>query len=233
MVPQETVTHRREIVSYVQRGERMTAGQQRAWDRHWARLGVTLDELSAGDGLDVVAWFGREAPLVVEIGTGMGETTAALAAAAPEVNYLAVEVYKPGLAQLLMRAAALGLTNLRLVRGDAVRLLRDHLAPGSVDAIRVFFPDPWPKKRHHKRRLVGPAFVALAASRLRPGGTLHFATDWQHYADSMLAACEAEPELRNEHDGWAPRPAWRPATKFERRAEAEGRPVRDLIFRRV
>jgi tRNA (guanine-N7-)-methyltransferase len=223
----EAVTHRREIVSYVQRGERMTAGQQRAWDRRWADLGATLDQMP-----DLIAWFGRQAPLVVEIGTGMGETTAALAAAEPDVNYLAVEVYKPGLAQLLMRADALGLTNLRLVRGDAVPLLRDHLAPGSVAAIRVFFPDPWPKTRHHKRRLVGPAFVALAASRLQPGGTLHLATDWQPYADAMLAACSAEPTLRNVYTDWAPRPGWRPVTKFERRAAAEGRPVRDLIFKR-
>jgi tRNA (guanine-N7-)-methyltransferase len=232
-VTQETHVHHRQVVSYVQRGERMTAGQQRAWDQHWPRLGATLDELPAPGGPDLTAWFGRQAPLVVEIGSGMGETTAALAAAAPEVNYLAVEVYKPGLAQLLMRASALGLTNLRLVRGDAVLLLRDHLAPGSVDTIRVFFPDPWPKKRHHKRRLVSRQFVTLAASRLRVGGTLHLATDWQHYADAMLEACEAEPALRNEHDGWAPRPAWRPLTKFERRAEAEGRRVHDLVFRRV
>jgi tRNA (guanine-N7-)-methyltransferase len=225
------VGHRRGIVSYTNRSERITAGQKRAWEQDWPRLGVTLDEL---DGpLDLTRWFGRAAPLVVEIGTGMGETTAALAAAAPSVNYLAVEVYRPGLAHLLMLASDLGLDNLRLLRGDAVTLLRDRLAPGSVHGIRVFFPDPWPKNRHHKRRLVQPSFVALAASRLAPGGTLHLATDWEHYADGMLAACLGEPSLRNTApaaDGWTPRPPWRPVTKFEQRAIEEGRVVRDLLF---
>jgi tRNA (guanine-N7-)-methyltransferase len=185
--------------------------------------------------LDAAAWFGREAPLLLEIGSGMGETTAALAATAPELNYLAVEVYRPGLAQLLMRAEELGLTNLRLIRGDAVRLLREHLAPGSLAGIRVFFPDPWPKARHHKRRLVEAGFAALAASRLAPGASLHLATDWEHYAEQMLAACTAEPSLRNEHPdtGWAPRPPWRPVTKFEQRAVDEGRVIRDLLFRRI
>ena len=223
---------RRGIVSFTNRSERITLGQRRAWDELWPRLGVTLDEL--GDApLDLAEWFGRDAPLLVEIGTGMGESTAVLAAAEPDVNYLAVEVYRPGLAHLLMRGETLGLTNLRLVRGDAVRLLRTNLAPGSVSRIRVFFPDPWPKKRHHKRRLVEPGFVALAASRLGPGGTLHLATDWEHYADQMLAVCGAEPSLRNVHSGWAPRPPWRPVTKFEQRAVADGRVVRDLIFERT
>jgi tRNA (guanine-N7-)-methyltransferase len=230
---------RRGIVSYARRGERMTAGQRRAWERLWPRFGATLDDLDdldAAGGLDAAAWFGREAPLLLEIGTGMGETTAELAAAAPEVNYLAVEVYRPGLAQLLMRIDLLGLANLRLVRGDAVRLLRDHLAPASLAGIRVFFPDPWPKARHHKRRLVEPGFVALAASRLVVGGVLHLATDWEHYAEQMLTACSAEPTLRNEAggpDGWSVRPPWRPVTKFEQRAVADGRTVHDLLFRRV
>jgi len=227
---------RRGIVSYAKRGERMTPGQRRAWDEHWPRFGVTLDELDARGGLDIDAWFGRQAPLLLEIGTGMGETTAELAAGAPDVNYLAVEVYRPGLAQLMMRAVALDLHNLRLVRGDAVRLLRSHLKPGSVAGIRLFFPDPWPKARHHKRRLVEPGFVALAASRLAVGGVLHLATDWEPYAEQMLAACSDEPSLRNESgrpDGWSARPPWRPVTKFEQRAVADGRTVRDLLFRRI
>jgi tRNA (guanine-N7-)-methyltransferase len=225
-----TLDPRRGIHSYARRGERMTAGQRRAWESRWPKLGRTLDDFDA----DLAEWFGRDAPVLLEIGSGMGETTALLAAAAPEVNYLAVEVYRPGLAQLMMRADELGLTNLRLVRGDAVRLLRSYLPPDSLAGIRVFFPDPWPKARHHKRRLVEPGFVALAASRLAPGATLHLATDWEHYAEQMLAACTAEPSLRNEHPstGWAPRPDWRPVTKFERRAVAEGRPIRDLLFRR-
>ena len=243
---------RRGIVSYARRGERMTPGQRRAWERLWPRYGRTLDELAtasgldeataggldelaAAGGLDATGWFGRAAPLLLEIGTGMGETTAELAASTPDVNHLAVEVYRPGLAQLLMRVEAQGLTNLRLVRGDAVRLLRTHLAPGSLAGIRIFFPDPWPKARHHKRRLVEPGFVALAASRLAPGGVLHLATDWQPYADQMLAACQAEPTLHNQatgDGGWSPRPPWRPLTKFEQRARADGRPIRDLLFRR-
>jgi tRNA (guanine-N7-)-methyltransferase len=231
---------RRGVVSYVRRGERMTTGQQRAWDTSWAALGRELGNGSPhGEPgvLDLATWFDREAPLVLEIGSGMGESTAALAAAAPHVNYLAVEVYKPGLAQLLMRADALGLANLRLLRADAVVLLRSYLAPGSLSAVRVFFPDPWPKKRHHKRRLVNPGFVALAASRLCLGGSLHLATDCTDYAERMKACCAAEPALANPYarqpGGWAPRPPWRPVTKFEQRARQEGREVHDLIFRRV
>ncbi|MCP2262345.1 tRNA (guanine-N7-)-methyltransferase [Streptoalloteichus tenebrarius] len=226
----------RTVVSYVQRGERMTTGQQRAWDQYWPTLGREVASLPEGP-LDTDAWFGRSAPVLLEIGSGMGETTALLAAAAPEVNYLAVEVYKPGLAQLLLRAEKLELTNLRLLRGDAVELLRSHVAPDSLAGVRIFFPDPWPKKRHHKRRLVQPGFVALVASRLAPGATLHMATDWEHYAEQMRAVCEAEPLLRNRHadepGGWAPRPDWRPVTKFENRAEEEGRVSHDLIFERV
>jgi tRNA (guanine-N7-)-methyltransferase len=228
----ETDAHHRSVVSFVRRGGRITVGQQRAWDRHWARLGREVAELPSGP-VDIAAWFGRAAPVLLEIGSGMGETTARLAAAEPDVNYVAVEVYEPGLAQLMLRADALGVTNLRLFRGDAVTLLERHIAPGSLDGVRIFFPDPWPKKKHHKRRLVQSPFVALVASRLVVGGRLHLATDWAEYADQMLAVCSAEPLLRNEFDGWAPRPDWRPVTKFETRARAEGRVSRDLMFRRV
>jgi tRNA (guanine-N7-)-methyltransferase len=228
--------HHRTIVSYVQRGERMTAGQQRAWDAHWSRLGREVRDLPPGP-LDLAEWFGRRAPVVLEIGSGMGETTAQLAMAEPGVNYLAVEVYKPGLAQLLLRADKLGVRNLRLLRGDAVDLLGEHIEPGSLSTVRIFFPDPWPKKRHHKRRLVQAPLVALLASRLAPGGELHLATDWEDYAEQMMAVCSAEPGLRNQHadqpGGWAPRPGWRPVTKFELRAQEEGRRVRDLRFRRI
>jgi tRNA (guanine-N7-)-methyltransferase len=227
--------HHRTIVSYVRRGERMTVGQQRAWEAHWPGLGREVADLPPGP-LDLAEWFGREAPVVLEIGSGMGETTAQLALAAPEVNYLAVEVYTPGLAQLLMRADRLGVRNLRLLRGDAIDLLRDHLAPGSLDTVRIFFPDPWPKKRHHKRRLVQAPLVSLVASRLAPGGVLHLATDWEDYAEQMMTVCSAEPDLRNLHadapGGWAPRPPWRPVTKFESRAQEDGRRVHDLRFRR-
>jgi tRNA (guanine-N7-)-methyltransferase len=210
----------------------MTVGQTRAWERHWTALGRDIADLPPGE-LDLAAWFGRAAPVVLEIGSGMGETTFALAQAAPEVNYLAVDVYPPGLAQLMMRAEAAGLTNLRLLRGDAVVLLERHLAPASLSAVRIFYPDPWPKKKHHKRRLVQPSLVAEVARRLAPGGTLHLATDWEHYAEHMAEVCAAEPGLRNLHDGWAPRPEWRPLTKFESRAEVEGRVSRDLLYERV
>ncbi len=222
----------RTVVSYVRRGERMTRGQQRAFTEHYGRLVRDVAELPPGP-LDTTEWFGRDAPLVLEIGSGMGETTAALAAARPELNHLAVEVYTPGIGQLLLRVEHAGLTNLRMLRGDAVDVLREHLAPGSLHAVLVFFPDPWPKTRHHKRRLVQPGFVALLASRLAVGGRLQLATDWVHYAEQMLAVCSAEPLLSNRHAGWAPRPDWRPVTKFEDRARAEGRTVRDLEFERV
>jgi tRNA (guanine-N7-)-methyltransferase len=139
-------------------------------------------------------------------------------------------VFQAGLAQLMMRVEALGLENLRLLRGDAVVLLARHILAGSLHGVRIFYPDPWPKKKHHKRRLVQPEFMALVASRLEPGGQVHLATDWAEYADQMLEVCTAEPLLRNVYDGWAPRPQWRPRTKFESRAEEAGRVSRDLIF---
>jgi tRNA (guanine-N7-)-methyltransferase len=183
--------------------------------------------------LDTTGWFGRAAPVVLEIGSGMGESTASMALDAPDVDHLAVEVYQPGLAQLLWRIEQAEITNLRLLRGDAHPLLSRHLAAGSLHAVRVYFPDPWPKRRHHKRRLVRPEFVALVASRLVSGGMLHLATDWEPYAQEMLAACTAEPALHNTAGhGFAVRPAWRPVTKFEQRARDEGRAVRDLLFTR-
>lgn len=236
MNPTDQQPRRRGVVSFVHRGGRMTVGQTRAWEQRWSELGRQVHELPPGP-LDAAAWFGRRAPLVLEIGSGMGETTSLLAAAEPDVNYLAVEVYQPGLAQLVLRADRLGLDNLRLLRGDAVVLLTEHVEPGSLAGVRLFFPDPWPKKKHHKRRLVQPSFVALAASRLTPGATLHMATDWEHYAEQMLEVLSAEPLLRNryadEPGGWAPRPDWRPVTKFESRAREEGRISRDLLFERV
>ncbi|TCO64747.1 tRNA (guanosine(46)-N7)-methyltransferase TrmB [Actinocrispum wychmicini] len=209
----------------------MTVGQERAWERHWSQLGRDVVELPSGP-LDISGWFGRTAPVIMEIGSGMGETTAKLASAVPDSNYVAVEVYQAGLAQLMMRATELGLANLRLLRGDAVVLLTEHVAPDSLAEVRLYFPDPWPKKRHHKRRIVQREFAALVASRLVPGGRFHMATDWEHYAEHMSAVCTAEPLLRNVHASWAPRPEWRPVTKFESRARTEGRVVRDLIFER-
>ncbi|MEV4143253.1 tRNA (guanosine(46)-N7)-methyltransferase TrmB [Amycolatopsis sp. NPDC049691] len=207
----------------------MTVGQQRAWEELWPGLGRTVGELPAGP-LDFTEWFGREAPVMLEIGSGMGETTSQLAAAAPELNYVAAEVYDPGLGQLMLRAEKLGVRNLRLLHGDAVVFLTEHVEPDTLHGVRLFFPDPWPKKKHHKRRIVSPSFAALVASRLAPGGTFHMATDWENYAEQMLEVCSAEPALKNRYDGWAPRPEWRPVTKFEQRADVEGRVSHDLIF---
>jgi tRNA (guanine-N7-)-methyltransferase len=176
--------------------------------------------------------FGRSAPTVLEIGFGMGETTAAIAAAHPEINYLAVEVHTPGVGSLLKQIEAKGLANLRLVQHDAVEVLRDMIAPGSLDGAHIFFPDPWPKKRHHKRRLVQTDFVALLASRLKPGGYVHLATDWEEYAEQMLAVLAAEPQLENTAAGYATRPDYRPQTKFETRGLKLGHGVRDIVFRR-
>ncbi|GAA2991091.1 tRNA (guanine-N7-)-methyltransferase [Actinokineospora diospyrosa] len=232
MTPTDQVPRKRTIVSFVNRNGRMTVGQARAWERSWPELGKHVAELPSGP-LDATSWFGREAPVLLEIGSGMGETTSQLAQAAPELNYLAIDVYEPGLAQLILRAEAMELANLRMLRGDAVVLLTEHIAAGSLSAVRIFFPDPWPKKKHHKRRLVQPEFISLIAERLAPGGTVHLATDWAEYADQMLEVLSGEPLLRNRFDGWAPRPDWRPVTKFEARAREEGRISRDLIFERV
>jgi tRNA (guanine-N7-)-methyltransferase len=185
------------------------------------------------DGLlDRVAVFGRHAPLVLEIGPGMGETTAAMAAEDRDRDYLAVEVHTAGVANLLGLIEATGLTNVRVVHGDAMALVRDRLEPGSLAAIHVFFPDPWPKARHHKRRLIQPMHVRLLADRLEPGGVLHCATDSTAYAEQMLAVLSDDPELVNVHNGFAPRAAHRPDTRYELRALRAGQHTYDLVFRR-
>jgi tRNA (guanine-N7-)-methyltransferase len=223
------------IPTFVHHRSRLTEGQQRAWDRSWTRFGRDVrDVVSGAVPYDPAAWFGRRAPLVLEIGSGMGESTAALAAADPDRDHLAVEVFEPGLAQLLMRIEDAALTNVALLRGDALALLRACVPAGSLDAVRIFFPDPWPKRRHRKRRLVQPDVMALVAGSLAVGGTVHLATDWEDYAVQMRAVCDAQPLLENcSAEGWLPRPPWRPVTKFEDRAREEGRDVRELLYRRV
>lgn len=220
----------RRIRSFVRRESRMTPGQQRALETLANRY--LVNELGAID-LDTV--FGRTAPRHLEIGFGMGESLAATAAAHPEHDYLGIEVHRPGIARLLMRAAEQDLTNLRVASGDAVEILTHRLGEGVFDAIHVFFPDPWPKKRHHKRRLINPGFAALLVRKLKPGGRLHLATDWEDYAEQMLTVLNATPGLRNlAADGrYVARPEFRPVTKFERRGEALGHAVRDLAFERV
>jgi len=222
------VTDHPPIRSYVLRQGRFSPGQQRAYAELLPRFGISYQ----ANPVDLDQAFGRHAPVVVEVGSGMGETTARIAAGNPATDYLAIEVHAPGVGSLLKQVEEAGLTNVRVVRHDAVEVLRDMVAPGSLAGIHVFFPDPWPKKRHHKRRLLQPDFVALAASRLAPGGVLHVATDWQEYADHVLAVLSATPGLENTADGFAPRPAARPETKFEKRGIKLGHGVWDVIFKK-
>ena len=179
---------------------------------------------------DFDAIFGRSAPRILEIGFGMGDATAAIAQALPDTDFVGVEVHPPGVGALLKRMDELGLTNLRLVQHDAVEVLRHMVTPGSLAGVHVFFPDPWHKKKHNKRRLIQPEFVALLASRLRAGGRLHCATDWQPYAQQMLEVLAQQPLLRNTAPGYAERPSYRPLTKFENRGLKLGHGVWDLVF---
>lgn len=218
----------RPIRSYVLRQGRLTAAQERAHAQLMPRFGV--EYTPAPTDLDKV--FGRTAPRIVEIGFGMGDTTARIAAEHPETDYLGIEVHTPGVGSLLKQAAALGLTNLRIIQHDAVDVLEHMIAPAALDGVHVFFPDPWPKKRHHKRRLLQPPFVRLLASRLKPGGYVHAATDWEDYANEILEVLAAEPLLANTASAFAPRPAYRSRTKFESRGLKLGHGVWDVIFRR-
>jgi tRNA (guanine-N7-)-methyltransferase len=214
------------IRSYVLRQGRFSPGQQRAYAELLPRYGVPF----RAQALDLAALFGRSEPVVLEIGSGMGDTTAAIAQAHPDTDYLAIEVHTPGIGSLLKHLGERALTNVRVIQHDAVEVLREMIPAGSLAGIHIFFPDPWPKKRHHKRRILQPEFAALLASRLAPGGYVHFATDWVEYADHALAALAATPGLRNAGDGFVERPATRPETKFERRGIRLGHTVRDLYF---
>jgi tRNA (guanine-N7-)-methyltransferase len=218
----------RAIRSYVLRAGRMGSGQERAL----AELGPRFVLPFETRPLDLAQAFGRRAPCVLEIGFGMGAATAAIAAAHPETDYLGVEVHVPGVGALLREIGDRGLTNLRILRHDAVEVLQHMIAPASLAGVHVFFPDPWHKKKHHKRRLVQAPLVALLTSRLAPGGYLHCATDWQPYAEQMLAVMGAEPQLQNTAEAFAPRPDYRPLTKFEARGLRLGHGVWDLVFRR-
>jgi tRNA (guanine-N7-)-methyltransferase len=217
------------IRSYVLRQGRFSPAQQRAYAELLPRLGVPYRP----EPLNLRDIFGREAPVVVEIGSGMGETTARIARENPGTDYLAIEVHAPGVGSLLKMLAEDAAANVRVVQHDAVDVMREMIPEGSLAGIHVFFPDPWPKKRHHKRRLIQPAFAALAASRLAAGGYLHVATDWQDYAEHVLAVLSATPGLRNTAEAFAPRPATRPETKFERRGLKLGHGVWDIVFERT
>ncbi|KRV48409.1 tRNA (guanine-N7)-methyltransferase [Wenjunlia vitaminophila] len=217
------------VRSFHPRRGRITASQADAHQRLWPRYGLKVD----GRPLDLGELFGYpERPVVLEIGFGMGEATAAMAEADPGTGVLGCDVHTPGQGNLLRLVERAGLENVRIADGDAVVLLRDMLPPGRLAGLRVFFPDPWPKKRHHKRRLIQPEFLRLAVSRLAPGAVVHCATDWEPYAEQMLQVLDAEPELENRYDGFAPRPASRPLTKFERQGLNRGHVVRDLVFER-
>jgi tRNA (guanine-N7-)-methyltransferase len=219
---------RRPIRSFVLRQGRFSPAQRVAYDKLLPRFGVPFSP----EPVDLDAIFGRANPKVLEVGSGMGETTAAIALAHPDQDFLAVEVHAPGIGALLRLIERQGLGNVRIVRHDAVEVVRHMIAPGVLAGVHIFFPDPWPKKRHHKRRLLQPEFVRMLAQRLAAGGYIHVATDWGEYAGAILAAFGAEPLLVNTVRDYAPRPSYRPVTKFERRGLARGHGVRDVIFRR-
>jgi tRNA (guanine-N7-)-methyltransferase len=216
------------IKSYVRRAGRMSSAQENYYAEMMPKIGLVY----APQPIDLNALYGRSNPKILEIGTGMGETTAKIADANRDNDYLGVEVHVPGVGALCKQIAERGLANLRICQHDAVEVVRDMLPEGSLDGVHVFFPDPWHKARHNKRRLIQSPFVALLASRLKPGGYFHCATDWEEYAQQMLEVLSAEPTLVNSADGFAPRPEYRPLTKFENRGLRLGHGVWDVIFHR-
>ncbi|MGP1628713.1 MAG: tRNA (guanosine(46)-N7)-methyltransferase TrmB [Giesbergeria sp.] len=222
------IAHPRTIRSFVRRAGRTTQAQARAFEQLGPQLLVPFSETP----LDTATLFGRSAPLVLEIGFGMGEATAHIAGIRPQDNFLCCEVHEAGVGALLKRIAEQGQTNIRIVQHDAVEVLEHMIAPASLAGVHIFFPDPWHKKKHHKRRLIQSALVARLASRLAPGGYLHCATDWQHYAEQMLEVLSAEPLLVNTAQTYAPQPDYRPLTKFENRGLRLGHGVWDLVFQR-
>lgn len=227
--PADPTRIQRSIRSYVLRAGRMGSGQMRALAELAPRYVLPFQE----SPLDVPGVFGRSAPCIAEIGFGMGAATAAIAAARPEVDFIGIEVHEAGVGALLRLIDEQQLGNLRIVRHDAVQVLTQMLAPLSLAGVHIYFPDPWHKKRHHKRRLIQPEFVAQLVTRLASGGVLHCATDWQPYAEQMLEVLSAEPLLRNSAEHYAPRPDYRPLTKFEARGIGLGHGVWDLVFTKV
>lgn len=219
----------RAIRSFVLRQGRVSNAQRRALDTLMPRYGIPFRPQALNPG----AVFDRIAPCILEIGCGMGETTVAIAALHPEIDYIGIEVHSPGVGSLLKLVAAQGLTNVRVIQHDAVEVLREMIGPAMLAGCNIFFPDPWPKLRHHKRRLIQQGFVSLLASRMRSGAILHIATDWEGYAAHILEVLAASADFRNLADGYAPRPAGRPQTKFEARGLKLGHRVWDLVFERA
>jgi tRNA (guanine-N7-)-methyltransferase len=222
---------RRPVRSFVRRAGRLTDGQKRALEQLWPRYGVE----PGGSAADPACLFGVDHPVILEIGFGDGAATWRMAQANPELNFLGVEVHRPGIGRLLLALEREGLDNVRVACGDAVEFLRDFVRPHTLDGVCIFFPDPWPKKRHHKRRLIQPDFVALLAARMKPGAVLHLATDWQPYAEHMKEVLDASPlfeDLAGTQMGDS-QAARRPRTKYERRGERLGHRVIDLVSRRT
>lgn len=214
------------IRSYVIRNGRYTNGQRKAYEALFSDFSIPFQQ----EILNLDTIFGRYAPKILEIGSGMGETTATIAKQSPDNDHLAIEVHTPGIGSLLKLIDFYSLNNLRIIQYDAVAVLNLMIAKESLDGVHIFFPDPWPKKRHHKRRLIQPAFVALLCERIKSGGYLHIATDWQDYAEQIFAVLSNETSLVNNNKGYAQRPASRPLTKFEQRGIKLGHRVWDLIF---
>ena len=214
------------IRSYVLRQGRVSNAQQRCYDGLMPQYGIPY----SAQALDLATAFGRSVPKILEIGFGMGESTATIAAAHPETDYLAIEVHTPGVGSLLKQIEEQRLSNIRIIQHDAVEVLRDMLADGALDGAHIFFPDPWHKTRHNKRRLIQPPFVAQLVKKIKHGGYIHVATDWQDYAEQVLAVLSAEPLLQNTAKDFAPRPDYRPLTKFEQRGLRLGHGVWDLVF---
>ncbi|WP_272970692.1 tRNA (guanosine(46)-N7)-methyltransferase TrmB [Comamonas terrigena] len=223
------VLHPKTIRSFVRRTGRVTTGQAKAFEDLGPRYLLNYQNAP----LDAQAAFGRAAPLILEIGFGMGEATAHIARVRPDDNFLCCEVHEPGVGALLKRIGEHDITNIRILQHDAVEVLEQMLPEGCLDGIHIFFPDPWHKKKHNKRRLIQSAFVAKLTARLKVGGYIHCATDWQPYAEQMLEVLDAEPLLRNTAEGYAPQPDYRPLTKFENRGLRLGHGVWDVVFRRV
>jgi len=229
-MPEENIK-KRTIRSFVRREGRLTAAQERALEVLWPQFGIE----AGTETLDLNALFGREAPKVIEIGFGNGASLAEMAAAQPENDYIGVEVHRPGVGHLLNRIEEQKLTNVRVACTDAVELLKNQIADNSLSRVQLYFPDPWHKKRHHKRRIIQPAFVELLAQKLNIDGYLHMATDWEHYAEQMLNDLSESEQFQNasETDTYIPRPEYRPVTKFETRGLRLGHGVWDLLFKRL
>jgi tRNA (guanine-N7-)-methyltransferase len=220
----------RQVRSFVLRGGRLTEGQKRALEELWPRFGIE----DKHEQVNFSALFGNEAPVIVEIGFGDGEASWQMALARPDQNFVGVEVHRPGVGHLLLKLEEKGIENLRIACADAVEFLQARVPEQTLDGVRIYFPDPWPKKRHHKRRIIRPEFVRLLASRMRTGGVLHIATDWEPYAEHILMVMADSCEFENlsETGDFSPRPQWRPDTKYERRGERLGHSVFDLVFKR-